>query len=68
MSTKLDQIDQESEVGTLPERTLFNSVQLGNPKDILMNTEAPSKQVGRHVKDHLNVNLPIYVCRSLANG
>ncbi|ORY98606.1 potassium transporter-domain-containing protein [Syncephalastrum racemosum] len=45
MSTKSEQIDQESEVGTLQEQTLFNSVQLGNPKDILMNTEAPSKQV-----------------------
>lgn len=42
--SKLD-YDQESGIEDVKERTMYNSIQETNPKDILLNTDAPSRPV-----------------------
>lgn len=43
-SNKVD-LDQESGIEDAKERTMYNSIQDTNPKDVLINTDAPSRPV-----------------------
>ncbi|KAI9319140.1 potassium transporter-domain-containing protein [Dichotomocladium elegans] len=45
ISNKDLDIDQESAVDGISEKTMYNSIQTSNPKDILINTDAPSRPV-----------------------
>ncbi|KAI7877525.1 potassium transporter [Lichtheimia hyalospora FSU 10163] len=46
---KLD-LDQESGIEDAKERTMYNSIQDTNPKDILINTDAPSRPIFSKLK------------------
>lgn len=49
-SNKVD-FDQESGIEDAKERTMYNSIQDTNPKDVLINTDAPSRPVNTSIYD-----------------